>query len=135
VARVWLTGARARFSYLTSAERWTPSYDLRWAGDATGELLLHARLPTPEKGVQYLVSAGTVTQGLAPKAVRGDFPTIARFPLLLTNGRGEEPPPSFAFAPVPGTLPPGEASVYWRGEYLGSGRFAGAGAAELLLAR
>lgn len=136
VARIWLSGSRARLSYLTGGERWTPSYDFRWSGEAAGELLLHARLPSPEKGVQYLVSAGTLAQAAPAREVRGDFPTLARYPLTLAGTPGtQDPPGSFAFPPVGPGLPPGEAAAYWRGEYLGSGRFAGAGASEFSLAR
>lgn len=136
VARIWLSGGRARLSYLTSGERWIPSYDFRWSGDAAGELTLHARLLRAEKGVQYLVSAGTLAQGAAASAVRGDFPTLSRHPLTLTGGaRTDDPPLSFTFAPVVTGLPPGEAAAFWRGEYLGSGRFAGAGAGEFTIGR
>jgi hypothetical protein len=136
LARIWLSGARARVSYLVNSERWTPCYDLRWSGDAGGELLLHARLPQPEKGVRYLVSLGTVAQGGAARPVRGDFPTLSRHPLTLQGGaRVEEPPLSFAFTPVEAGLPPGEGALFWQGEYLGSGRFSGGGAAEFSLGR
>ena len=136
VARIWFSGGRARLSYLTSGERWTPSYDLRWSGDRSGELLLHARLPSPEKGVLYLVSAGSLERGVPAKAVRGDFPTLASYPLTLTGATGSgEPPQSFTFGQIGADLPPGEAAAFWRGEYLGSGRFAGAGTGEFTLAR
>ena len=136
LARVWLSGGRARLSYLISGECWTPSYDFRWTGDAAGELVLHARLSPAEKGAQYLVSAGTLAQGAPAKAVRGDFPVLARYPLTLTSAApGEVPPRSFAFGQVDAALPPGEAAAFWRGEYLGSGRYAGAGAGEFSLGR
>ena len=134
LARIWLSGGRARISYQVGNKRWTPRYDFRWTGEADGELLLHARLPQPEKGVLYRVSNGTVTQGLAARQVTGEFPSLSRFPLTLLNrDRSEAPPLFFAFAPVEAWLPPGEASVFWRGEYLGSGLFAGGGASELSL--
>ena len=136
VARVWLSGGKARLSYLSSGERWTPSYDFRWSGDAAGELLLHARLPPAERGVQYLVSAGTLAQGVPAKAVHGDFPALSRHPLTLAGAAPSgEPPQSFEFAPVDAGLPAGEAAAFWRGEYLGSGRYAGAGSREFSLAR
>jgi hypothetical protein len=135
VARIWLSGSRVRLSYQTSAEHWTPNYDFRWPGDATGELQLHARLPAAERGVQYLVSAGTLSQGAPAKTVQGDYPTLARYPLILTSPVGTQPPQSFTFTQVGAGLPPGEASAFWRGEYLGSGRFAGADAGEFTLAR
>ena len=136
VARIWLSGGRARLSYATSGERWTPSYDLRWSGDASGELLLHARLPSAEKGARYLVSVGTLAQGAPAQTVRGDFPTLARYRLNLSGAtRTEEPPQTFVFSQVEAGLPPGEAAAYWRGEYLGSGHFAGAGAVEFSIAK
>ena len=135
LARIWLSGGRARVSYLVSNEHWTPCYDFRWSGDASGELVLHARLPQPEKGVHYLVSHGTSAQGLAARPVRGDFPTLSRYPLTLQGAtRTVEPPRSFAFSRVEAGLPPGEAAAFWRGEYLGSGRFSGGGASELSIA-
>ena len=136
LARIWLSKGRARISYLVHNERWTPSYDFRWSGDASGELLLHARLPQPEKGVLYLVSNGTVAQGVAARSVQGDFPTLSRYPLTLQGGpHAKEPPLSFSFTPVEAELPPGEADVFWRGEYLGSGRFAGGRGTELFVGR
>jgi hypothetical protein len=135
LARIWLTGSGARVSYLISNGRWTPSYDLRWSGNAAGELLLHARLPQLEKGVRYQVSNGTVSQGLPVRQVRGEFPTLSRYPLTLRGGAGSDRMPlAFTFAPVEAGLPPGEASVFWRGEYLGSGPFPGGGASEFSLA-
>ncbi len=134
LARIWLSGAGARISYLIDNERWTPSYDLRWSGEAGGELLLHARLPQPEKGVRYLVSNGVISQGVAPVPARGDYPLLSRHPLLLRSRPTGDPPLSFAFAAVEAGLPPGEASVFWRGEFLGSGRFAGGGASEFSVA-
>jgi len=136
VARVWISGGRARLSYLTNGERWIPNYDFRWSDDATGELLLHARLPVAEKGMHYLVSAGTLAQGAAARALRGNFPILSRHPLTLANGTlTQDAPSSFSFAPVEAALPPGEAAAFWRGEYLGSGRFAGTGSGEFSLGR
>lgn len=135
VARIWISGGRVRLSYLTGGERWTPSYDFRWSGGVTGELLLHAKLPSAEKGVQYQVSAGTQAQGLPAQAVRGDFPTLARYPLALTSAiRAGQAPKTFEFSLLEAELPPGEAAAFWRGEYLGTGHFAGAGAREFSLA-
>lgn len=136
LARIWLSGGRARLSYQVGGDRWTPCYDLRWSGDAGGELLLHARLPKQEKGVRYLVSKGTVAQGLAATPVRGDYPVLARYPLTLQGtARGNEPPLSFAFSAVEPGLPAGEGAAFWRGEYLGSAPFSGGGATEFHLGR
>lgn len=135
-ARVWMTGGRARISYLVRDQRWTPCYDLRWSGAAAGELLLHARLPQPEKGVQYLISRGTAAEERAAEAVRGDYPTLYRYPLTLVSDPEKVNPSSrFVFADVEAGLPPGEAALFWSGEYLGNGPFSGGGATEFSIAR
>lgn len=132
-ARIWFSGKKARVSYLVSGEHWSPCYDFRWSGrDAKGELLVHARLPQPEKGVRYLVSSGKVVEGAPGRPVQGDFPTISRHSLLLrTATKREALPVSFTFDAVEPALPPGEAAVYWAGEYLGTAPFAGGGALDL----
>ncbi|GFO64921.1 DUF4140 domain-containing protein [Geomonas paludis] len=126
-ARIWVTGSKAQVSYLVSSERWTPSYDLRFSGEGGAELLLHAKLPQREKGVQYQVVRGTTAKPGAVEPVRGEFPVLARYPLAVTGAVGAQPPERFAFAPVEAGLPPGEAALYWKGEYLGSAPFAGGG--------
>jgi hypothetical protein len=154
VARIWVTGPKAFISYLVSSERWTPSYDFRWSDDGKGELLLHARLPRREKGVLYLVSNGTVAKGETAKAVREEFPLLSRHPLTLLSADGkplegddgkahksaERPrsnndrfPLSFGFSKIGASLPPGEGSAYWRGEYIGSGRFSGGESTEFII--
>lgn len=134
-ARIWVVGSRARVSYLVRGERWTPSYDLRLSDEGSGELLLHAKLPPREKGVQCFVSRGSAAQPMATAAVRGDFPVLARYPLAVTAATGDKPPARFTFAAVETGLPPGEASLYWGGEYLGSAPFPGGGATEFILDR
>jgi len=132
LARVWLSAGGARLSYLVTSEKWLPCYDFRWSGDGKGELLLHARLPRTEKGVQRLVSNGTVAQGAAPLPAREDFPVLSRHPLTLQGDPGSpQPPLAFRFQPLQAGLPAGEAAAFWRGEYLGSGRFSGGEATEL----
>lgn len=134
-ARIWFTGRRARVCYLVSGQGWTPRYDFRWDGDGKGELLLHARLPSPVPGVLYLVSEGTWAQQRAARPVKGSFPTLSRHPLTQRGGTTDLLPAAFEFDPPEGDLPPGEAAAYWRGEYLGSAPFAGRGASRLSLAR
>ncbi|MBJ6802655.1 hypothetical protein [Geomonas propionica] len=126
-ARIWVTGNKARVSYVVGSERWTPSYDLRFSGEGGAELLLHAKLPPREKGVQYQVVRGTAAKPGAVEAVRGDFPILARCPLNISAAVGAQPPERFSFAPVEAGLPPGEAALYWKGEYIGSAPFAGGG--------
>ena len=136
LARIWLSGGRARVSYLVEDQRWTPCYDFRWSGETSGELLLHARLPQPVTGVRYLVSNGTISQGVPPRTALGEYPILSRYPLALRSAPSTgEAPLSFVFSAVEAGLPPGEAAVFWRGEYLGSARFAGGGAAEFSLER
>ena len=129
-AKIWAAGPKIRVGYLLRDERWVPSYDLRFPGDGPGELLLHAKLPAFEKGVQYRVSRGSVTQDAAAEPVRGDFQTLSRYPLALVAGAAPGEAARFVFAAVEPGLPPGEAALFWRGEYLGSGTFSGGGATE-----
>jgi len=137
LARIWLKGGRGRasLSYVSGEGRWTPRYAFRFPESAAGELFLHALLPRREKGVRYLVANGSIAQKPEATGVTGDFPVIVRRPLTLRGPAGTEPPLSFTFDAVEAGLPAGEAAVYWRGEYLGSGRFAGGGASEFSLAR
>ena len=134
-ARIWVAGMRARVSYLVRDEHWTPSYDLRVSGEGRGELLLHAKLPPREKGTQCFVSRGSTAQPGAAEAVREDFPVLARYPLAVIAATGDRPPARFTFAAVEAGLPPGEASLYWSGEYLGRAPFPGGGATEFALDR
>lgn len=133
-ARIWVTGSKAQVSFLVGNERWTPTYDLRFSGEG-GELLLHAKLPQREKGVQYQVVRGTAAKPGAVEAVRGDFPVLARYPLTVTGAAGADPPERFVFAPVEAGLPPGEAALYWKGEYIGSAPFSGGGSTAFSLGR
>ncbi|MBJ6752638.1 DUF4140 domain-containing protein [Geomonas anaerohicana] len=126
-ARIWVTGSKAQVSYLVGNERWTPRYDLRFSGEGNAELLLHAKLPPREKGVQYQVVRGTTAKPGAVEPARGDFPVLARYPLNTTAAVGPQPPERFSFAPVEAGLPPGEAALYWKGEYIGSAPFSGGG--------
>lgn len=135
--RVWLSGKMARISYLRSGESWAPSYDFRLKGDG-GELLLHARLPKRERGVQYLVSPGPLEAAPPARRVDEEFPLLWRRPLSLERvSFREEPQPrlSFSFRQVQGGLPPGDASGYWNGEFLGSTSFSGASSGELSFGR
>lgn len=134
-ARIWVTGDRARVSYLVRDGRWTPGYDLRFSGEGGGELLLHAKLPQREKGVAYLVGRGTAANPGTVEALRGEYPVLARFPLVAATATGAEPPARLSFTAVEAGLPPGEAALYWKGEYLGSAPFSGGGATEFSLGR
>ncbi|QWV92531.1 DUF4140 domain-containing protein [Geomonas oryzisoli] len=132
-ARIWISGAKARVSYLVGNARWIPSYDLRFSGEGGAELLLHAKLPQREKGVQYQVARGTTAKQATAEPVRDDFPVLARYPLTATRAAGADPPERFAFAPVEAGLPPGDAALYWKGEYLGSAPFSGGGSTGFTL--
>jgi hypothetical protein len=132
LAKIWLSGSKATVSCLIGERRWSPGYDFRWSGEQAGELLLHARLPAPEKLVLYLVSKGTVAEDAPAVAVRGEYPVIARYPLTLqSGGRSNKRPLSFTFKQIEASLPPGEASAFWEGEYLGSGKFSGGASSQL----
>ncbi|UFS69073.1 DUF4140 domain-containing protein [Geomonas sp. RF6] len=134
VAQVWLTGRKGRISYLTLSRKWTPAYSFRASGTGKAELLLHAKLPPAEQGVRYLVAPGTLAGVSTGRELAGDFPVLARYELPLAKEEYLELPYpylSIAFSGGEGWWPPGEAAAFWKGAYVGAGRFAGGGAGEL----
>ncbi|MBJ6726938.1 hypothetical protein [Geomesophilobacter sediminis] len=138
LVRVWTTGKRTRISYLRDGVSWTPSYDFRLNGPGEGELLLHARLPSREKGTRYLVAPGNLAAAPHPLAVDDEFPVLWRRPLAVekvTYREAPHPALSFTFRDTAAGLAPGIASGYWRGEYLGSILYAGGNAGEMVFGK
>jgi len=138
VARVWLTGKRARLSWLTKGEKWSPAYSFRADGSRRGEVLIHAKLPPAEEGVRYLVAPGTLAT--APPGVEpgGDPALVSRRQLVLEKeAYSELPYPTLAISFTGGEKwwPAGEAVAFWRGAYVGAGQFAGGGGGEVVFGR
>ncbi len=135
VARVWLrtkTG-RVQVSYVRSDLSWKPAYDFRLAGNGRVTLIQRALLPALGKATALRVVAAPLASAVGNdgRAVAvADYATVAeyRFPVEREEAvTAPQPSLLFTFRNQEGvSLPAGEASCYWRGEYLGAFAFAGA---------
>lgn len=134
VARIWLAGkgVRVTVSFLQSTLKWTPSYDFRVDSAGEAEVTMNAILPKTEKGVAVAVVPALLAEAAAepplPAAAEG-LTRIASFKSPLAHERFAPFPQaslSFYFQNRSGKrLPPGEATCYRQGEYLGKAAFAG----------
>jgi hypothetical protein len=133
-ARIWLTGRgnRVKASYDISGLAWTPRYDFRLKGDGQVEVVMHAVIPPVGKGVTVAVVPAPLAEGRgdAPlPAAPAAFATVATFRFPVEKERFSSLPPSSLSFSLKNAgqrkLPPGNASCFWQGEYLGSVKFPG----------
>jgi len=134
VARVRLArkGGRIVVSYLRSDLKWVPAYDFRLNKAGEVDVIMRAILPQTEKGATVtvvpalLAEAGKDAQLPAPGE---SFAQVAAFTFPVEHERLSSTPVSslkFTFRNQSNRkLPPGDASCYQRGEYLGKTAFAG----------
>ena len=125
-------GTRLRVSFLRTDLKWVPSYDFRLNKPGELDVVMHVQLPQ--------IGKGTVT-GVVPAAMsdaadeallsvpREGFPQLAVFTFPFEQGKFSSVPTSsisFSFKNLSvRKLPPGEATCYLRGEYLGKTMFDG----------
>jgi hypothetical protein len=142
VARIWLAGrvGRVAVSYVVQDMRWSPTYDFRVSGAGEVEITMHALLPDAA-GSRVAVVPATLSEsdGMPPVTVAPGWPgqvAVFRLPLDKELFAGNPIPAlSFRFTNRTGSrLPPGEATCYRKGEYVGTTRFDGSlpGEARLL---
>jgi hypothetical protein len=134
VARVTVTPKNGNVSatYALSGLAWTPVYDLRLNNDANALLTLSGLLPTSFSGYQLKAAATTLAEGSnSPVRVTnaGSTARLAEFRLPVkeeTFGDGPTSPFSCILTNQAAVyLPPGEATVYRKGEFRGKVRFEG----------
>jgi hypothetical protein len=134
VARVWFTGkeGRAVVSYLQPTLKWTPSYDFRVNSGTEVEMVLYALLPQVEKGANIAVVPALLAEASTEQALpaAGEGPariTSYRFPIENVRSTSfPQPALSFSFRNSSGKrLPPGDATCYRQGEYIGKTAFTG----------
>jgi len=139
VARIWVKGkgGRVAVSYLQPALKWTPCYDFRLDTEREVSVTLNALLPEPEKGARYAVVPALLSEaqtGPLPAAVSGGSAQVASFMFPIAHERFYAFPQaslSFSFLNRSGkSLPPGEATCYRQGEYLGKAGFGGCPSGE-----
>jgi chaperonin cofactor prefoldin len=134
VARVWLTGkgGRVKVSYLLTGVAWTPRYTFRLNGDGQAEVAMFADIPAVARGAAVAVVPASMAESAGraplPVAVEGSgMVTALRLPVEKAQfAQTPQSCLSFSFrTPAEARLPAGEASCFWRGEYLGKVRFDG----------
>ncbi|AJE03728.1 DUF4140 domain-containing protein [Geobacter pickeringii] len=133
VARVWVGGkGRITASYLVAGSGWTPVYDFRLDGSGAMDVTLHALFPRPDKGTTAAVVAAPLAatdKEASRRAIAAPFGEVLKFhvPAVREIG-GQSGPEGMAVSFVNGAgapLPPGEATIFRSGEYLGKAAFKG----------
>ena len=135
IARIWLSPktATVRIAWLDTSLTWQPHYDLRLDDGTTLQLSLSARLPATERGAELAVSLHSCRDALSTSPCRVT-PTpppaqIAEWSVPLRKKSvtpGALPSISLSVDIPPGeTLPAGNASLFYKGEYLGELQFKG----------
>lgn len=134
VARIWLAGkgGRVTVSFLQSTLKWTPSYDFRVDSAGEAEVAMNAILPKTEQGAAVAVVPALLAEASAEPPLHAAAEGLTRiisFKSPLAHERFSPFPQaslSFSFQNRSGKrLPPGEATCYRQGEYLGKAAFAG----------
>jgi hypothetical protein len=143
VARVYLTGraGRVSVSYIMSDMKWIPLYDFRLNGKGNVAITMRAFLPGSAKASATAVVPALISEGAGVPPVAatpGEPGQVAVYTLQLDRENFATYPLStlsFLFTNSTGfRLPPGEATCYRMGEYVGTTRFDGSlpGEARLL---
>jgi len=133
IARVWVVGkGRIAASYLLTGSAWTPAYDFRLDGNGTVDVTMRATFPRPEKGTSVAVTAAPLTADgsqTSPVSVAAPFAEVVHLRCPVeheSGGRLLSDPVAFSMTNCStAPLPPGEATVFRLGEYVGKGVFAG----------
>ena len=127
VVRVRVSGkGRVASSYLVTGAAWTPAYDFRLDGKGFVDVTMHALFPRPEKGASITVAAVPLAaEGKESSriSVAAPFGEVMRFRCPVereTSGRLLSEGAVFSLVNCSSvSLPPGEATVFRLGEYLG----------------
>lgn len=133
IARIWVSGkGRVASSYLMTDTAWVPAYDFRLDGKGSVDVAMRAVFPRPEKGTSVTVAAVSISaerEESSSVPVGAPFGEVMRFRCPV---EGEETGSHlsertvFSFTNSASVLlPPGEATVYRLGEYLGKASFGG----------
>lgn len=128
VARIYLKGksGKIRVSYIRPDLKWLPRYDVRLDGSGEASVTLRARLPQEAQGSVFVLPALLSDPAVGTRvpvpgqtdAVVASFRTRVSQEDFLPGARS-----SVTFVlhnDTRGKLPEGNASCYWKGEYLGA---------------
>lgn len=136
VARISFAGKGkgATVSYIRTDLAWIPRYDFRFTDASRLEVTVRPKLPPgtsrPAAAVVFARLADGVPENLLPNMLMPRQPIVLPVERALYRG-GPGSSLTFTVSNTGGfTLPPGEATCYWRGEYLGVVAFPGCGPGE-----
>lgn len=133
VARISFAGKGkgATVSYIRTDLAWAPRYDFRFTDASRVEVTVRPELPQvtsrPTAAVVFARLADGVPENLLPNTLVPRQPIVLPIERAIYRG-GPGSSLAFTVSNTGGfTLPPGEATCYWRGEYLGVVAFPGCG--------
>ncbi len=133
VARIWLAGKRGKVqvSYLTNGQGWQPSYDVRLLG-GSAEVTLMASLPKVDKSLGGAVVPARLADGatVSPMPLGAGVPARVGSYLMPVVSDKQEPGLQTAKTVTLRNdtglfMPPGEASGFWKEEFIGQLPFPG----------
>ncbi len=128
IARIWFQGKAGTLTllYARNDAAWKPLYDVRADESATARLTLRALLPETEPGTVVTVTPAHLTSAASqpdtlPAASDAAPIAVYALPVVVSASAAPLSPLSLTLTnSTPLTLPAGEASCYWKGEYRGT---------------
>ncbi len=139
---VWFSrkNGRARIMYLTDDRKWKPVYEFRLDGRGYVKMTLRALLTPVGKNSTIFVVPGKISDtdcdSCSPVPVSENFDKVGEYTFAVQNLLlSQNPISSLLFSFVNGSgnkFPPGDASCYLQGEYMGGFAFKGAAPKESL---
>ncbi len=129
--------AKIRIRYILANQGWTPRYDMRIKGDGFARVILYGQIPSGFNGYRLYASSGTAAES-------GKYTSITAYagqPALLNEFRLPVKDESFGSTQLttfsatinnnlPIDIPPGEASLFRKEEYMGNFHFEGISSAR-----
>ena len=140
IARVLIVPARGKVAvkYALSQQGWVPRYDIHLNGDGVAAIQLSGQLPAAFSGFLLKASPAQLSESSTAAVVPAQSGSVARlagFRLPVTEEvfkSGVQTSFSCMLNNTAATdLPTGEASIYRKGEYLGSFKFEGISAGRV----
>ena len=147
IARIWLQGrdGTVMVEYLVAGGAWKPAYDFRLDGSPTAAVTLRAMLPEMEPGTTVTVVAARLSApdsaGTVPLPAAGNYAAVATFnlPVVAAAPVTDLLPLTFTVTGAADrSLPTGDGTCFWKGEYFGTVLFTGlapGGTLELVCGR
>lgn len=139
VARIWTKGGgKVNISYLVTDLRWLPVYDFRLDGEGEVRVRQRASFPAVGKGVPAAVVHGLTTDVIGADQYitvsHHSLPVVGELTLPLeASSLSASAQPGLTFSTTNVStklLPAGDASCYYRGEYVGRFSFNGLASGE-----